>query len=78
MNKAEYISQNQYLRKWFNNLPEEDLKFMSDIWAWKINPSSKDSILRLKQVMFHMSKGMSLWELRWLLKAFKTLQTLPN
>ena len=78
MNKAEFIENNQYLRKWFNNLTAEDRAFMVEVWQWKINPISKDSILRFKQVMFHMQKWMSLWEMRWLIKAFKTLQKLSD
>lgn len=60
------------------NLTDEDLIFMSDLWTWKINPVAKENLLKIKQVVYHMQKWMSLWEMRWLIKAFKTLQKLPN
>lgn len=78
MTKKEYIESNQYLRKWMKNLTEEDLQVMIDIWQWKINPLAKENIVKVKQVVYHMQKWMSLWEMRWLIKAFKTLQNLPN
>lgn len=76
MTKQEYIMSNKYLRKAFEWLNEEDLKFMQDIAEWKLNP--KENILKVKQVMYHMQTWLSLWELRWLVKAFKVLETLPN
>ena len=78
MTKSQYIENNKYLRKWFSNLTDEDKEFFVLIWQWKINPTSKDSVLRFKQVVYHMQKWMNLWECRWLLKAFKTLQKLPD
>ena len=78
MNKSEFIENNKYLRKWFQNLTDEDKAFMVEVWQWKINPTSKDSIVRFKQIMYHMQSWMSLWELRGLIKAFKTLEKLPN
>lgn len=76
MTKQEYIMSNKYLRKAFEWLNEEDLKFMQDIAEWKLNP--KENILKVKQVMYHMQTWLSLRELRWLVKAFKVLETLPN
>jgi hypothetical protein len=78
MTKKEYIESNQYLRKWMQNLTKEDLQIITDIWLWKINPLSKENIVKIKQVVYHMQKWMSLWEMRWLIKAFKTLEKLPN
>lgn len=76
MTKQEYIMSNKYLRKAFEWLNEEDLNFMQDIAEWKLNP--KENILKVKQVMYHMQIWLSLRELRWLVKAFKVLETLPN
>lgn len=76
MTKQEYIMSNKYLRKAFEWLNEEDLKFMQDIAEWKLNP--KENILKVKQVMYHMQTWLSLWELRCFVKAFKVLETLPN
>lgn len=78
MTKKEFIENNQYLRKGMQNLTEEDLQLMIDIWQWKIDLSKKDNLLKIKQVVYHMQKWMSLWEMRWLIKAFKTLQNLPG
>lgn len=78
MTKKEYIESNQYLRKWMQNLTEEDLQVMVGIWQWTINPLAKENIVKIKQVVYHMQKWMSLWEMRWLIKAFKVLQNLPN
>lgn len=76
MTKQEYIMSNKYLCKAFEWLNEEDLKFMQDIVDWKLNP--KENILKVKQIMYHMQNWLSLWELRWLVKAFKVLEKLPN
>lgn len=76
--KKEFIQSNQYLRKWFKNLKDDDLIFFQEVVEWKINPHSKDSILLFKQVIYHMQSNMTLWECRGLLKAFKTLQILPD
>lgn len=76
MTKQEYIMSNKYLRKAFEWLNEEDLKFMQDIADWKLD--SKENILKVKQIMYHMQNWLSLWELRWLVKAFKVLEKLPN
>lgn len=78
MNKQEYIDSNKYIRKWMKNLTKEDLEFMADLWTWKINPTAKENLLKMKQVVYHMQHGMSIRELRGLIKAFKTLEKLPN
>lgn len=78
MTKIEFMQNNQYLRKWLSNLDQSDLDFFKSIADWSIDPHSKDSVLRFKQVVYHMQANMSLWECRGLLKAFKTLQKLPD
>lgn len=78
MTKSEYMQNNKYLRKWLSNLDKSDIEFFKFIAYWSIDPHSKESVLRFKQVVYHMQANMSLWECRWLLKAFKTLQKLPN
>lgn len=76
MTKKEFINSNQYIRKWMKNLSDKDLEFMADLWSWKINP--EQNLMEIKQVVYHMQHGMSLRELRGLIKAFKTLQKLPD
>lgn len=74
--KIEYIQSNKYLRKGMSNLDEKDLQYLKDIAEGKIDP--KNEWIYLKQLFFHMTKWFNLWEMRWLMKAFKVLQTLPG
>ena len=76
MTKLEYMQENKYIRKWLKNLNQEDLDFLKAVSESKINPYSDIYHLRFKQVVFHMTKWMTLREMRWLLKAFKTLKDL--
>lgn len=78
LTKKDYMLSNQYIRKWMSNLSEKDLQFFQAVAEWKINVNDPAIKIQFKQIFFHMTTWFSLWELRWLLKAIKTLNTLPD
>lgn len=73
MTREEYIANNKYIQKALKNLTKEDLQYLTYISKHDVKISTDD--LRVKQLFFHMCKGVKVWELKPLLQSFKILTT---
>lgn len=76
MTRKEFIENNAIIQKAIKWLDKNDIEFLSLIAEKKIDPHDDHSILRFKQVVYHMAWNLNFWEQIRLRNAFKTMMTL--